>query len=96
MASMLRAWSALAPRRLARSLATDAFGALEHQMWQAGATAYSNTFAQITGQASNTLLDAAGVHTTPAAATTIVEKVPLALDGSEKRVLDVACGPGQV
>lgn len=65
-------------------------------MWQKGASAYSNTFARVTRQANNTLLDMAGVHMTVAAARHIVEKTALELNGEELRVLDVACGPGSL
>ncbi|KAL3916040.1 MAG: hypothetical protein SGPRY_006987 [Prymnesium sp.] len=84
----------LKPR--SRLLSSNAFAQLEHNMWQKGASAYSNTFARVTRQANNTLLDMAGVHMTVAAARHIVEKIALELNGEELRVLDVACGPGSL
>ena len=45
----------------------SSFAELEVKMWQAGAAAYQNTFATVTDQATNALLDGAGVPRTPPA-----------------------------
>tara|TARA_B110001452_G_scaffold177021_1_gene148461 strand:+ start:192 stop:1337 length:1146 start_codon:yes stop_codon:yes gene_type:complete len=78
------------------STAPDAFSALEHKMWQAGADAYASTFGKVTAQATNELMDAAGVHLTKAMAVSIVEKTPLESREAGLRVLDVATGPGMI
>jgi len=49
-----------------------AFGELERTMWQRSAAAYADSFAKVTVQAANALLDGAAVLLTPAAA---MEKV---------------------
>ena len=83
-------------RRFARGAATDAFTALEHKMWQAGAAAYSDSFAKVTGMATNALLDNANVNLTSPMAVSIVERTPLESREGGLRVLDVASGPGMV
>jgi len=83
-------------RRFARGAATDAFTALEHKMWQAGAAAYSDSFAKVTGMATNALLDNANVTLTSPMAVSIVERTPLESREGGLRVLDVATGPGMV
>lgn len=65
-------------------------------MWERGAAAYTASFAKVTGQATNTLLDSAGVNLTTAMAVSIVEKTPLESREGGLRVLDVATGPGVV
>ena len=65
-------------------------------MWEAGADAYANTFARVTQQATNELLDAAGVRLTKAMAVSIVERTPLESRDGGLRVLDVATGPGMI
>ena len=62
--------------------ATDAFSALEHDMWQRGASAYDAGFGPLTSQAAPALVDAALGGRDPARA--------------RVRVLDVATGPGFV
>ena len=83
-------------RRFARGAATDAFTALEHKMWQAGAAAYSDSFAKVTGMATTALLDNAHVGLTSAMAVAIVERTALESREGGLRVLDVATGPGMV
>ena len=83
-------------RRIRRGLATDAFSALEHKMWQAGAESYSQTFAKVTGMATNSLLDKSGVPLTSPMAVSIVERTPLESREGGLRVLDVATGPGMI
>ena len=99
-ALMLRSVSRPIPsnfaRRFARGAATDAFTALEHKMWQAGAAAYSDSFAKVTGMATNALLDNANVTLTSPMAVSIVERTPLESREGGLRVLDVATGPGMV
>lgn len=67
-------------------------------MWQAGAESYESSFAQVTLQAADALLDGAGVFRTPAAMASYVEKTPLSEEdrAAGPRVLDVATGPGKV
>ena len=48
-------------RAVSRGRHLTTFADLEKTMWQKGAAAYSNTFAAVTSQAVNGLLDAAGV-----------------------------------
>ena len=96
-ALMLRAASRPVPMsNFARRFATDAFTALEHKMWQAGAAAYSDSFAKVTGMATNALLDNANVTLTSPMAVSIVERTPLDSREGGLRVLDVATGPGMV
>ena len=83
-------------RRFARGAATDAFTALEHKMWQAGAAAYSDSFAKVTGMATTALLDNAHIGLTSAMAVSIVERTALESREGGLRVLDVATGPGMV
>lgn len=54
-------------RAVSRGRHLTTFADLEKTMWQKGAAAYSNTFAAVTSQAVNGLLDAAGVPRTPLA-----------------------------
>ena len=61
--------------------ATDAFSALEHDMWQRGASAYDAGFGPLTSQAAPALVDAA---------------LGGRRDAARARVLDVATGPGFV
>ena len=88
--------SNIAMSNFARRFATDAFTALEHKMWQAGAAAYSDSFAKVTGMATNALLDNANVTLTSPMAVSIVERTPLDSREGGLRVLDVATGPGMV
>ena len=74
-------------RRFARGAATDAFTALEHKMWQAGAAAYSDSFAKVTGMATTALLDNAHVGLTSAMAVAIVERTALESREGGLRVL---------
>ena len=94
--ALMRAVSRPFARRFARGAATDAFTALEHKMWQAGAAAYSDSFAKVTGMATNALLDNANVTLTSPMAVSIVERTPLESREGGLRVLDVATGPGMV
>ena len=57
---------------LTRALSTPTFAELEYAMWQKGAKSYSNTFAMVTYQAADALLDGASV---PRARAKTVEKV---------------------
>ena len=93
---MLRKASRPVATNFARRFATDAFTALEHKMWQAGAAAYSDSFAKVTGMATNALLDNANVTLTSPMAVSIVERTPLDSREGGLRVLDVATGPGMV
>jgi len=74
------------------------FTELEHTMWQAGATAYTNSFAEHTLQAADALMDGAGVLRTNEAMVAYVEKTELSKEGraSGVRVLDVATGTGKI
>lgn len=65
-------------------------------MWQAGAESYSQTFAKVTGMATNSLLDKSGVPLTSPMAVSIVERTPLESREGGLRVLDVATGPGMI
>jgi len=67
-------------------------------MWQAGAVSYASSFAEVTQQAADALLDGAGVFRTPAAMVSYVEKTELSAEGraTGPRVLDVATGPGKI
>ena len=82
--------------RQTAAAAQDAFSALEHNMWQAGAAAYSELFVNVTTQSTNALLDGAGLPLTSQMALNIVEKAPLENRDEGLRVLDVATGPGNV
>lgn len=96
---MRRAPAYVRRQPLCRSLSTfSSFTELEHTMWQSGAAAYESSFAEVTIQAANALLDGAGVHRTPAAMVSYVEKTELSAEGraSGPRVLDVATGPGKI
>ena len=74
------ATDAFATHGARRGAATDAFSALEHDMWQRGASAYDAGFGPLTSQAAPALVDAAlGGR-----------------DAARARVLDVATGPGFV
>ena len=77
-APLLRA--SLRSRSLSSAVeAADAFSQLEFAMWQKGAQAYSETFAGVTKQVQNALLDAAGVPRTAAAARRAVYSVQPAI-----------------
>jgi len=89
--------------------AVDPFSALEHRMWEAGAGAYRDSFAKVTAQTTNALLDAAGVETTKAMSVAMAARESIADLGSRRaaatmevsreggmRVLDVATGTGVV
>uniref|UniRef100_A0A7S0P3E4 Methyltransferase type 11 domain-containing protein n=1 Tax=Calcidiscus leptoporus TaxID=127549 RepID=A0A7S0P3E4_9EUKA len=65
-------------------------------MWQSGASAYEASFALVTKQAANALLDAAGMHLTRAMAISIVEKKPLESRQGGGKLLDVATGTGVI
>ncbi|EOD27600.1 hypothetical protein EMIHUDRAFT_123375, partial [Emiliania huxleyi CCMP1516] len=89
--------------------AVDPFSALEHRMWEAGAGAYRDSFAKVTAQTTNALLDAAGVETTKAMSVAMAARESIADLGSRRaaatmevsreggmRILDVATGTGVV
>jgi len=61
--------------RIARRTLATSFGELEQTMWQRSAKAYKETFAKVTSQAANALLDGAAVPRTAAAAVRTVMTV---------------------
>jgi len=64
--------------------AVDPFSALEHRMWEAGAGAYRDSFAKVTAQTTNALLDAAGVETTKAMSVAMAARESIADLGSRR------------